>query len=279
MIRSALSALLTALGALLLAVPAPADPPKPPPVLVAVIDSGVDDTHDALKGRVADARDFTASPSGARGTALDHGTHVAGIVVANYPRAALVSAKVVGDDLRASQATVLSGFAWVEARGVDVVNLSMGRPFPDPLVHESLKRLTAAGVIVVVAAGNSGPFEDTLDYPAAYPEAIAVGNVDKDNAPHPSTSRGPNVFVAARGTDVLSCTFGNKLRTATGTSMAAPVVAALAAEWVERNRAVPKADRPAKFRAALKDSCVDVHEPGRDTATGWGVPDRRRLFK
>jgi serine protease AprX len=171
-------------------------------ISVAVIDSGLDTTHNALKGRVLVTRDFTG------GDGLDHyghGTHVAAIIAGQAgrtldtrdyggvaPGAYLLNLRVLGDDGSGSLSDVIEAIDWtIEHRreyNVRIINLSLGapvlQPYRDDPLCEAVERAVRAGLVVVAAAGNFGRSADgksvygAITSPANSPYAIAVGAID-----------------------------------------------------------------------------------------------------
>ena len=171
-------------------------------ISVAVIDSGINARHNALRGRVLVTRDFTG------GDGLDHyghGTHVAAIIAGQAGRTAdardyrgiapgayLLNLRVLGDDGSGDISDVIEAIDWtIEHRreyNVRIINLSLGapvlQPYRDDPLCEAVERATRAGLVVVAAAGNYGRTEDgksvygAITSPANSPYAIAVGAID-----------------------------------------------------------------------------------------------------
>ena len=171
-------------------------------IAVAVIDSGINTTHNALKGRVLVTRDFTG------GDGLDHfghGTHVAAIIAGQAgmtvetgdyrgiaPGAYLLNLRVLGDDGSGNVSDVIEAIDWTIAHrreyNVRIINLSIGapvlQPYRDDPLCEAVERAVHAGLVVVVAAGNNGRTVDGktviggITSPANSPHAIAVGAID-----------------------------------------------------------------------------------------------------
>lgn len=254
-------------------------------VKVAVLDTGVDPNHPDLDGRIKsadDLKDFSGSRYGVTDR-QGHGTHCAGRVLAegtNYgvaPEADLIVAKVLSDSGSGGVDDIADGVDWAVSRGADVLSLSLGGPSKDNYIPYAFQRAEAAGVIIVCAMGNEGPREGTGGYPGKYPESVSVAAVDENMVVARFSSRDPAVYVSAPGVNIRSTYPGGKYATMSGTSMACPHVAGLAALWVAANPQVPKKERPAAFRAALKAACRDLASPGRDTGTGWGFPDAEVL--
>jgi subtilisin family serine protease len=130
---------------------------------VAVLDTGVDDTHPDLKDRVIGERNFSSSPDA--GDHHGHGTHVASTIAgtgAEYrgvaPDARILDVKVLGDNGSGQDSGIIAGMEWAVEQGAQIVNLSLGghdAPEIGP-VEEAVDRLSAEkGTLFVVAAGNS----------------------------------------------------------------------------------------------------------------------------
>src|SRR5258706_5479579 len=176
-------------------------------IRVGIVDTGAD-RHPDFGDRIGAYRDFTES-----GTAdeVGHGTHVAGIVAgagALYrgvaPKATLVIAKALS--LRGgTEDTVLAALSWLSRTKVDVVNLSLGGPGDpqDPLSRE-VDALSTEGILVCVAAGNSGPAAGTISSPGCAAGAITVGAIDKHRRVADYSSRGPVPGLRGHKPDVVA---------------------------------------------------------------------------
>lgn len=234
-------------------------------VRVAVIDTGV-------KG-AAEEEVFTGEDEPFPG---DHGTAVGEIAKGVAPGATIVSVKVgidAGVRTLMRPHWVRDGIKWA-GENADVVNLSFARSLTDQDVVDSIRASTVRGTIFVVAAGNEGPAEETTQFPARFPELIAVAGLNQDSTVAVFSSRGATVFVSAPGVGVYASGHDN-----TGTSFAAPMVSGVAALWVAANPDVKRADRPAKFRAKLAATCKDLGKPGRDVDTGHGLVDAGKVVR
>jgi subtilisin family serine protease len=140
-------------------------------------------------------------------------------------------------------------------------NLSLAGP-PNRALADVIRRAQAKGVAVVAAAGNAGPAAPPA-YPGAYPKVVAVTAVDGTQKVYRFANRGSYIMFAAQGVDVATPSGGK----VSGTSFAAPVVAAmLAAE-------MPRQDAAAADRAIqrLRKQARDLGAPGRDSVYGFGV--------
>ncbi|MGW0436328.1 S8 family serine peptidase [Micromonospora sp. NPDC003197] len=225
-------------------------------VTVAVLDTGIDDQHSDLAGKVAEARNFSDAPDVR--DEVGHGTHVASTIAGSgaasggkyrgvAPDAALLSGKVC-ESTYCTDSAILAGMQWAAAeKKATLVNLSLGgmdTPDIDPL-EEAVNTLTAqTGTLFVIAAGNDGG-EGTVGSPGSADAALTVGAVDRDDQLADFSSRGPRVgddaikpdltapgveIVAARATGTeMGTPVGDGYVAASGTSMATPHVVGAAA--------------------------------------------------
>jgi len=206
-------------------------------VKVAVIDTGIDTDHPDLKDNLAGCVNKISS----RKTCEDdngHGTHVAGIIAAKdnnlgvvgvAPNAKIYAVKVLDRRGGGYLSDVIEGLDWAVANQMQVVNMSLGTSSNVTSFYEAVKRVKAAGIIQVAAAGNSGPGTNTVTYPAKYSEVIAVAATDSaDNVPSWS-SRGPEIDLAAPGVNINSTYLSGKYKLLSGTSMSAPHVTGVVA--------------------------------------------------
>ncbi|MDP4509312.1 S8 family peptidase [Nonomuraea turcica] len=219
-------------------------------VQVAVLDTGIDDTHPDLAGRVKKSKNFTEDPD-----VYDdhsHGTHVASTIAGNgdrhkgvAPAADLFIGKVLNHDGDGTESDIIAGMEWAVAEGADIVNMSLGgdpTDGTDPLA-QAVNRLSASGTLFVIAAGNNGRSQ-TVTSPASASAALSVGAVDGADALASFSSRGPRLGdyaikpeITAPGVDIDAANPHprdpslpwNPYRRSRGTSMASPHVAGAAA--------------------------------------------------
>ncbi|SOF02250.1 Subtilase family protein [Streptomyces sp. OV198] len=231
-------------------------------VKVAVLDTGVDDTHPDLKDRVVAEKNFSDSKDTV--DRFGHGTHVASIVAGSgaksggrykgvAPGADLLIGKVLSDDGAGDYASIIAGMQWAVGEGARVVNTSLGQddsPGIDP-VEEAVNTLSEqSGTLFVVAAGNSGPGEGTIGTPGSAQAALTVGAVDKQDVIASFSSRGPTADgdlkpdITAPGVDIVAAkaaqgVIGTPVAdgyvSLSGTSMATPHVAGAAALLAEQH--------------------------------------------
>ena len=203
-------------------------------VKVAVVDTGIDFRHPDLAPNYKggwNAIVSTATPLDDQG----HGTHVSGTiaavkdlkgVVGVAPSVDLYGVKVLDKNGSGQYSWVVAGIEWAVMNGMDVINMSLGGGSGTEALRQIMIKSKEMGVAVVCAAGNdSGP----VNYPAKYPEAIAVSASDSSDKIAYFSSRGPEIVVIAPGVNVYSTRKGGGYTTMSGTSMACPHTAGLAA--------------------------------------------------
>jgi minor extracellular protease Epr len=229
---------------------------------VGVIDTGADVSWPALAHSIVQTEGFADGGY----TSRTHGTLVSEIVARSG--ASLTVADVFGVDsdnrLIAPAAAIASAIDWLVAGGVRVINISIEGPDNFVLAHV-IKRALAADVAIVAAAGNGGPAAAPA-FPAAYPGVIAVTAVDVNGQVYRRANRGDYIAFAARGVDVESEyeSATSKTKTVSGTSFAAPVVAAAIARRLDGGAGV------GGVIDSLKSEARDLGAPGRDAIYGWG---------
>lgn len=220
------------------------------PPLVAVLDTGIDSAHPDLTGKVAAARDFVDA-TGDTSDASWHGTAVAGVIAGADPSSSLISAKVLDAHEDGTDAEIARGLQWAVGAGARVVNLSLSGPTEAPVLRAAIRDAVAHGVVVVAAAGNDGSSERS--YPAADPNVIGVAATTGAGTLYSWSNRGSWVALAAPG-QVTTTLRGGGFTTFRGTSAAAPVVAAAAAECL----AVAPQLSPAGVRRLLTSTAAPV---------------------
>lgn len=251
-------------------------------VTVAVLDSGVDRAHEDLAGRLLPGYDFgskDADPTDECG----HGTHVTGTVgatsengrgVAGTAQATILPVKVLNSDCRGSWSQIASGIRYAADQGARVISMSLGCGVScyDPATADAIDYAWSKGAILVAAAGNDGPCEDCISFPANHPRVLAVGCTDAADARCSFGSAGAGM-VAAPGKAILSTTMGNKYGLNSGTSMSAPHVSGAAALALAANPSLSNA----RLRALIESTAKDLGAPGQDTQFGHGLLDMGAL--
>jgi len=214
-----------------------------PEVLIAILDSGIDQNHKDLENKIFDNYNFT--DSGTIDDLYGHGTHVAGIAAASTNNnigvagvgyeSKLMNAKVLGDNGSGYYSWIANGITWAADNGAKVINMSLGGPRKSITLEEAVNYAWQKGVVIVAAAGNSANPSKT--YPAYYENCIAVAATDINDVKASFSSYGDWVDVAAPGANIYSTfpnheyAIGKELNYdyGNGTSMSVPHVAGIAA--------------------------------------------------
>jgi minor extracellular protease Epr len=242
-------------------------------IKVAIVDTGIDTTHPDLSvvGGVSYVS-YTTSYNDDNG----HGTHCAGIVAALNndkgvvgvaPGAELYAVKVLDRSGSGYVSDVISGIDWCITNNMQVISMSFGSTGDAQSLHAECDKAYSANIVLVAAAGNSGPGANTIGYPAKYSSVIAVGATDSSDVVASWSSRGPELSVSAPGVNIYSTYRGSTYATLSGTSMACPHVAGTVALILKAGHT------PAEVRDILQKTAVDLGTPGRDSSYGYGRID------
>lgn len=247
-------------------------------VNVGVVDTGIDYTHPDLsplyKGGY-NAIDASKPPLDDQG----HGTHVAGIiaavkdgkgVVGVAPEVNLYSIKVLDSNGSGKFSWIVAGIEWAVKNGIKVINMSLGSRYPSDAIKAAVEAAYKAGLIIVCAAGNDG---GAVNYPAAYPQSIAVSASDINDKIASFSSRGSQIAFIAPGVNIYSTYKGGGYKTLSGTSMASPHVAGLAALVVGIGVEDPSYVKEVLSRAARKLPNL------KDIEQGYGMIDASNIKK
>ncbi|MBA2665531.1 MAG: S8 family serine peptidase [Trueperaceae bacterium] len=225
------------------------------PVIVAIVDDGLNVDHVDIRAKVLPGRDVYCGDDDVR-TSSDHGTHVAGIAaagssadgrvvgVAKGRRALVLAVKVFPDDtsMAGSLDAVIRGMRWAAQLPIDgttpgpyradVINLSVGfgsalSTSATGLLQETVDEIAALGIVMVAAAGNTGS-SSGVTYPARLDRVIAVGSVDWDFTRSSFSTYGDGLDLMAPGgaapllaTSDAVCRFGS-IHTMAGAGASGP---------------------------------------------------------
>lgn len=265
-------------------------------VRVALLDTGADKTHPALAGKIVAEANTTAEPLTVVG---NHATHTAGTIVSQDPvyrgiawGADLVNIKVLTAFGSGTPSWVINGLAEAVLLRARVVSMSLGWSEvymgwvcndADCVLCVAADNAVRLGVAVVVAAGNEGPAGArppfAIRHPGAARRVLTVGATDKVKVMAPWSSIGPGSGrlsplsplritkpeVAAPGVNITSSVLGGGFGMMSGTSMATPHVAALAAILISKRHSL----RPMEVKKLIEDSCQPL--PLVPDDTGYGL--------
>ena len=210
-------------------------------VTIAVIDTGVDLDHPEFNGRITDGYDFVDNDVIAD-DGHGHGTHIAGTIAGNNndqigisgvaPDAQIMPIRVLDNRGNGSIANVIEGIIWATDNGADVLNLSLGGGGYSQAMSDAIAYASSNNAVVVMAAGNSGGLSP--DYPAVHAinHGIAVGALDQNRNMASFSNRAGNEtldYLTAPGVNIYSSVPNGSYSKMSGTSMATPHVAGIAA--------------------------------------------------
>ncbi|MEN8615249.1 S8 family peptidase [Dehalogenimonas sp. THU2] len=255
-------------------------------VKVAVLDTGIDLTHPDLNV----AGSYNAINS--RKSANDdngHGTHVAGTIGANNndfgvvgvaPGVTLYAVKVLDRSGSGWVSDIIEGIEWCMVNDIQVINMSLGSASESTIFHKTVTDAYEAGIIIVAAAGNDGDGLNQPEYPAAWPEVIAVSATDKSDGLAYFSTFGSQIELAAPGFAIESTYKGGGYATMYGTSMATPHVTGVVALVIASATVTDTADDDDstinnEVRSKLQSTADDLTDDNQDKDVyfGYGLVD------
>jgi serine protease AprX len=256
-------------------------------MVVALLDTGADPGHEALQGKIIAFKDFVnnqTAPYDDNG----HGTHCASLIAGEgeepgvAPDAKLVVVKVMDRDGSCYLSDAIRALGWcLENRdryGINVISFSVGGESPSEgpsLLDDACNRMVDQGLVVCVAAGNSGPSPSSIVIPGDAEEVITAGAVDISGTIFDRSSRGPvnngeiKPDLVTLGVDVVSALAGTKngYSSMSGTSMAVPQVAGAAALLLQAQPDM----KPSDVKRILLKTADDLGQSGPDNVYGYGA--------
>jgi serine protease AprX len=255
-------------------------------VTVALIDTGADDEHKVLAGKIVAFKDFVNNQTDSYDD-NGHGTHCASLVAGEKgtgvaPDAKLVVIKVMDKEGACYLSDALNALDWClenkERYGIRVVSFSVGGESPSDgssLLDEACNKMVENGLVMCVAAGNSGPATSSIVIPGDAENVITVGAVDRSGNIFELSSRGPTAKgdtkpdLVTLGVDVVSALAGSKngKSSLSGTSMAVPQVSGSVALLLQARSDLA----PADVKRVLLKTADDLGPSGLDNVYGYGA--------
>ncbi|MFX0187679.1 MAG: NosD domain-containing protein [Candidatus Hodarchaeota archaeon] len=254
-------------------------------VLVAVIDTGIDYNHPDLTENYVPLGYDWINDDNDPWDDEGHGTHCAGTIaasinngvgIAGMANVSIFAEKSLNATGYGTHAQVASGVEHAVAMGADIISLSLGGYYDSSTLRVEIENAIDQGVMVIAAAGNDGV--NIPHYPAAYPDVIAVAATDQNDqrADFPgwwASNFGDWIDISAPGAFIYSTIPGNGYAAYSGTSMACPHVAGLAALIMSKSPTIT----PSEIEELIIDRAVDLGDSGWDKFYGWGRIDANNL--
>jgi len=242
--------------------------------VIAIIDTGVNEHHPDLRGRVLPGFNFinnnydtsdlnghgtmVAGVAAARG---NNGIGVAGVAWDNW----ILPLKVADASGRAAHSDIAAAITYAADNGARVINVSLGGRTSSRTMEAAVAYAASRNCIVVAAAGNN---EGTAAvYPAAYSHVLGVSALNRENRPPAWATTGRHVFLSAPGTAILTTASSGDYASPSGSSFASPIVAGTIGLMLA---AKPELT-PRDVADILMRSSVDLGAPGYDTLFGHGM--------
>jgi len=251
---------------------------------VCILDTGVRYTHEDIDGPRwlggTDLYNGDTDPWDDNG----HGTHVTGIAAASIDNAKGIAGiaqvgihgvKVLSSTGSGPLSVVASGISWCADNGGPrvVINLSLGGPSGSTPLRDAVESAHASGAVIAASAGNGGPCTNCVEYPARYPEVIAVTCTTSSDTQCDFSSDGPESDLTAPGDVIRSLyhTSNTAYVYGSGTSMSTPHVSGVAAlVWSQATTLTNTA-----LRDHLQNTARDLGAPGWDQLYGHGLVDAK----
>ncbi|MBI3046379.1 MAG: S8 family serine peptidase [Candidatus Harrisonbacteria bacterium] len=250
-------------------------------VRIALLDSGIQRDHPDLAANIKGGINFIAGLGADQwGDDGGHGTHVAGIiaaldndfgVVGAAPEANLFGVKVLDGAGSGYWSDVISGIYWAVENNMKIANISLGGPQGFDELKNAVDYAYQHGVLLVASAGNNGASGGAVSYPGAYDSVIAVSATIPDDRLASFSSYGPQVELAAPGSEINSTSNNSLYSALSGTSLAAPFVSGAAAlVWAKNPQFTA-----VQVREQLRATAIDLGMPGKDNQYGYGLVNGR----
>ena len=249
-------------------------------VKIAIIDTGVDYTHEDISTNyVTGGYDWVNNDNDPKDD-NDHGTHCAGIAAARINnnigiagvagKCKIMAEKVLDSGGSGSSSDLANAITHAADNGADIISMSLSSSIPSQTVKNACNyAYNSKEVLIVAAAGNDGNYG--MNYPAGFDTVIAVGAIDNTDHRCSFSNYGESLELVAPGKRVISTIIGDDYDFFSGTSMATPHVAGVAA--------LAKSSNPSwtneQIRNELKDTAEDLGPSGWDDDFGYGLVDAR----
>lgn len=246
-------------------------------ILIAVLDTGVSSNHPDLDGQVLPGynalfgNDRSEDDNG-------HGTAVSGLIAARTDNGegiagmcwgcAILPVKVLNSRGGGSDAAVARGMRWATDAGARVINMSLGGSGESQTLREAVEYAHSRGALVVAASGNERQSGNPINYPAGYPQVLAVSGTSNGDTITGFSNTGEHIDIAAPSVGLWTTILSDNREYGppNGTSFSSPYVAGTAGLVFTLRPDLSNDD----VRCVLEASADDKGPPGKDPEYGWG---------
>ncbi|MFF2498504.1 Ig-like domain-containing protein [Peribacillus sp. NPDC058075] len=252
-----------------------------PNVVVAVLDNGIDLNHPDLVNQLVSPYDAVSRTYNNLSEG-EHGTHVAGIIgssINNYLGGAGVapSTSIMPIDVFAGEyaytSDVIQGIYQAVAAGTDIINMSLGSYYYSSSFDNAVQYAYQNGVVIVAAAGNDAT--TSPHYPSSFTNVISVGSTTSSDTRSYFSNYGSDIDLTAPGSSIYSTVPNDSYGSMSGTSMASPVVAGVAALLLANEPSLTN-DQVA---SRLYETADDIGNDGKDFNFGFGRVNAKKALK
>ncbi len=263
-----------------------------PSVVLAVLDTGLDQAHPEFAGRLVAGYDFVNDDADPEGD-LPHGTEVAGIALANANNALQIAGvdwaarqmplKVINENDFGYTTDLVDAIVWATDHGAGVINMSLGEYPCSGSLRNAMQYALGGGVVCIASAGNGGEGDADVSGPGCIPEAISVGATDDHDRRASFSATGAALALVAPGYGVRTVQYhdyADGFGSFSGTSASAPIVSGIASLV----RGLDPTLTPDEVRGLLESNADDgvgppaEDAPGRDDRFGWGRANMRETL-
>ena len=252
-------------------------------IKILVLDTGYP-THTDFNNSIIKWKDFTGT------NYIDtegHATAVSGVIGARKnimgvaPESILYAGKVLGKG-GGNYNWLIEGIKWGISEKVDIINMSLGGSVSQTSLRSIIQKAVNNNIIIIAAAGNEGKIRNnTINYPAKYPETIAVGSINKNSKVSEFSSIGEELDFVGPGERIFTTYLNNKYTVIDGTSFAAPFISGIVALMLSKHRKYG-GKTPCRNQKEVKEhlikAAIDMGNPGKDIYYGWGRVDIPKLL-
>lgn len=248
-------------------------------VNVAILDTGIDYTHQNLKNSIKGGINFTSSNKLDFIDRNGHGTFVAGIIAGEKnengiggiaPKCNLYSVKILSDNCKGSIDNLSKGIDWCIENNINIISMSLSYPIYNKQVHEIIKKAYDNNIILIAAAGNNK--KTKIDFPARHDEVIGVTSINKNKKLSKFSNTGNNINFCAPGDNIISTYLNNSYTVMSGTSMSVPHMTGIIALIQSKSlKANGKLLNFKELMEVLLKNSIDLGDSGYDKKYGYGL--------